>query len=87
MQRVGLMKGVGVALVLAAAVAGAGAARAECAGDLAALQAKLAQVQDPKRREEARLLIEKASIEQQRGRTSLCEAALARASTLMKPAP
>jgi hypothetical protein len=84
MQGVGLMKGVGVALVLAAAVAGAAAARAECAGDLAALQAKLPQVQDAKRREEARLLIEKASLEQQRGRANLCEAALARASTLIK---
>jgi len=78
------MKGVGVALVLAAAAVGAGPARAECAGDLAALQAKLPQLQDAKRREEARLLIEKASIEQQHGRTDLCEAALARASTLMK---
>lgn len=78
------MKGVGVALVLAAMVMGAGGARAECAGDLAALQAKLAQVQDAKRREEARLLIEKASIDQQHGRTNLCEAALARAGTLMK---
>jgi hypothetical protein len=84
MQGVGLMKGVGLALVLAAAVAGAGGARAECAGDIAALQAKLPQVQDAKRREEARLLIEKASLEQQRGRATLCEAALARASTLIK---
>jgi hypothetical protein len=78
------MKGVGVALVLVATVAGAGATRAECAGELAALQAKLPQVQDAKRREEARLLIEKAGLEQQHGRTGLCEAALARASTLMK---
>jgi len=78
------MKGIGMALILAGAVMGAGAARAECAGDLAALQAKLPQVQDAKRREEARLLIEKASIDQQHGRTSLCEAALARAGTLMK---
>jgi hypothetical protein len=84
MQRVGRMKGVGVALVLAAAIAGTGVARAECAGDLAATQAKLAQVQDTKRREEVRLLIEKASLEQQRGRANLCEAALARAGTLIK---
>ena len=78
------MKGVGVSLVLAAAIMAAGPARAECAGDLAALQARLPQVQDAKRREEARLLIEKASIEQQHGRTDLCQAALTRASTLMK---
>jgi len=78
------MKGAGVALLLAVAVMGAGGAWAECAGDLAALQAKLPQVQDAKRREEARLLIEKASIDQQHGRTNLCEAALARAGTLMK---
>jgi UPF0716 family protein affecting phage T7 exclusion len=86
MQGVGLMKGVGVALVLVTALAGAGAgvARAECAGDLAAMQAKLAQVQDAKRREEARLLVEKASLEQQRGRANLCEAALARAGILIK---
>ena len=78
------MKGVGAALLLAAAVMGAGTARAECNGTLAALQAKLPQVQDAKRREEARLLIEKASIDQQHGRASLCEAALARASNLVK---
>jgi hypothetical protein len=78
------MKGVGVALLLAAAVMGAGTARAECNVTLAALQAKLPQVQDAKRREEARLLIEKASIDQQHGRTNLCEDALARAGTLMK---
>jgi hypothetical protein len=84
MQGVRLMKGVGVALVLVAALAGAGVARAECAGDLAAMQAKLAQVQDVKRREEARLLVEKASLEQQRGRANLCEAALARAGILIK---
>lgn len=78
------MKGVGVAVVLAAMLAAAGAARAECAAGLAALQVKLPQVQDPKRREEARLLIEKATIDQQHGRTSLCEAALARAGNLMK---
>jgi hypothetical protein len=77
------MKGVGVAAVVAAMLA-AGAARAECAADLAALQAKLPQVRDAKRREEARLLIEKAAIDQQHGRTSLCEAALARAGNLMK---
>jgi hypothetical protein len=84
MQGVGLMKGVGVALVLAAMIAGTGVARAECAGDLAAMQAKLAQVQDAKRREEVRLLVEKASLEQQRGRANLCEAALARAGILIK---
>jgi len=78
------MKGVGLALVVAVAVAGTGAAWAECAQNLAALQAKLPQVQDAKRREEARLLIEKASVDQQHGRASLCEAALSRASTLMK---
>jgi hypothetical protein len=48
------------------------------------MQAKLAQVQDAKRREEARLLVEKASLEQQRGRANLCEAALARAGILIK---
>lgn len=78
------MKGVGVALVLGAALATAGTAHGECTADLAALQAKLPQVQDAKRREEARLLIEKASIEQQHGRPALCDAALARASNLMK---
>jgi hypothetical protein len=78
------MKGVGLALALAAGLLSAAAAHAECAADLAALQAKLPQVHDAKRREEARLLIEKASIDQQRGRASLCEAALARAGNLMK---
>jgi hypothetical protein len=84
MQGVRPMKGVGVGLVLAAMLAAAGAVHAECAADLAALQAKLPQVQDAKRREEARLLIEKASIDLQHGRASLCEAALARASNLVK---
>ena len=78
------MKGVGLVLALVAAFATARAAQAECTAEIAALQAKLPQVADVKRREEARLLIEKASVDQQHGRTSLCEAALARASTLMK---
>jgi hypothetical protein len=77
------MKGVGFALILTAALASSGPALAECGADLATLQAKLPQVQDAKRREEARLLIEKASVDQQHGRAGLCEAALARASKLM----
>jgi len=84
MQRVGSMKGVGVALIVASVLAVAGPARAECAVELATLRAKLPQVHDAKRQEEARFLIEKASIDQQHGRLALCEAALARASTLMK---
>jgi hypothetical protein len=77
------MKRVGFALMLAVALAGPGTAMAECTADLAALQAKLPQVRDAKRREEARLLIEKASLDQQHGRAALCEAALARASKLL----
>ena len=78
------MKGVGVALGLLATVWGVASARADCAGDVAAMQAKLPQVQDAKHREEARLLLEKATIDQQHGRPNLCEAAVARAANLMK---
>jgi len=78
------MKGVGVVLIVATVLGFAGSAGAECSADLAALRAKLPQVHDAKRQEEARLLIEKASIDQQHGRVALCEAALARASGLMK---
>ena len=58
-------------------------ARADCGGELAALKAKLPTVANAKRREEAKLLIEKAAIEQKHERTGLCEAALERASKLM----
>lgn len=71
-------------MVLVAILGGPETARADCAADLAAMQAKLSQVKDSKRQEEARLLIEKASIDQQHGRAALCEAALARAGNLMK---
>ena len=84
MQGVKSMKGVGVALIVAGVLAFVGSARAECAAELAALRAKLPQVHDTKRQEEARFLIEKASIDQQHGRLALCEAALVRASSLMK---
>jgi hypothetical protein len=77
------MKRVGFAMILGAAVGLAGAAYADCATELPAAQAKLPQVKDPKRREEARLLIEKAVLDQQHGRPSLCEEALQRASKLM----
>jgi len=58
-------------------------ARADCGAELAALKAKLPTVANAKRREEAKLLIEKAAIEQRHERASLCEAALERASKLM----
>ena len=61
----------------------AGIARADCGTDLAALRAKLPTVTDTKRREEAKLLLDKAAIEQQHARTGLCEAALGSASKLM----
>ncbi|HUN46727.1 MAG TPA: hypothetical protein VMU85_09410 [Stellaceae bacterium] len=48
-----------------------------------ALKAKLSTVTNAKRREEAKLLIEKAAIEQKHERADLCEAALDRASKLM----
>ena len=77
------MKRVGFAIVLAAALGMAGIARADCAADLPVAQAKLPQVKDSKRREEARLLIEKAALDQQHGRASLCAAALQQAAKLM----
>jgi len=58
-------------------------ARADCGGELVALKAKLSTVTNAKRREEAKLLIEKAAIEQKHERADLCEAALDRASKLM----
>lgn len=70
-------------MFLGAALGLAGVAQADCAADLSAAQAKLPQVKDPKRREEARLLIEKATIDQQHGRPNLCQDALQRASKLM----
>lgn len=60
-----------------------GIARADCGTDLAALKAKLPAVADGKRRQEAKLLLDKAAIEQQHARVGLCEAALASASKLM----
>ncbi|GEM_PF-3320806 len=84
MQRVTSMKGAAAALGLVGVLASAAVAQADCAGSIAALQAKLPQVQDAKRREEVRLLLEKATIDQQHGRTSLCEAAVARAANLAK---
>jgi hypothetical protein len=77
------MKRVGFAMFFGAALGLAGVAQADCAADLPAAQAKLPQIKDPKRREEARLLIEKAALDQQHGRPSLCEAALKSASKLM----
>jgi len=77
------MKRVGFAIFLAAALGMSAIARADCAVYLPAAQAKLPQVKDPKRREEARLLIEKAALDQQHGRASLCEAALQQAAKLM----
>jgi len=58
-------------------------ARADCGSELAALKAKLPTVVNAKRREEAKLLIDKAAIEQKHERTSLCEVALEQASKLM----
>ena len=58
-------------------------ARADCASEVAALKAKLPTVANAKRREEAKLLLEKAAIEQQHERVNLCAAAVERASKLM----
>jgi hypothetical protein len=58
-------------------------ARADCTTDLAALKAKLPAVKDTKRREEAKLLLEKAAIEQQHARAALCEAAVESAGKLV----
>lgn len=77
------MKRVGLALIIGVAWALPAPASADCASDMAALQARLAKVQDSKRREEARLLIEKAVLDQQRGRNDLCEAATQRAGKLI----
>lgn len=60
-----------------------GVARADCGTDLAALKAKLPAVKDAKRREEAKLLLEKAMIEQQHARAALCEAAVENAGKLV----
>lgn len=61
----------------------AGIARADCGTELTALKAKLPAVADAKRRQEAKLLLDKAAIEQEHARAGLCEAALASASKLM----
>lgn len=60
-----------------------GIALADCGTDLATLRAKLPRVADAKRREEAKLLLEKAAIEQQHARAALCEAAVESAGKLM----
>jgi len=76
-------------LGLLAAAAGAaflapGAARADCAGDLAQLKAKLPQVQDAKQREELWLILEKASVDEAHGRMRLCSEALEHARKLAR---
>ncbi len=58
-------------------------ARADCGADLAALKARLPTVKDMKRREEAKLLLEKAAIEQQHAREALCGAAVESAGKLV----
>jgi len=58
-------------------------ASADCGAELAALKAKLPAVTNPRHREEAKLLLEKAAIEQQHSRAELCEAAVAQASKLL----
>lgn len=74
MQRVGR-----VAILVAAALLGWQPARADCAASAGALQVRLAEIQDQKAREEVRLLLEKAVLEDRHGRTGLCETALEQA--------
>jgi hypothetical protein len=59
-------------------------ARADCAGDIAALRAQLASVKDPHRREELKMLIDKAEKDNAAGRDQLCGDAMARARLLVK---
>lgn len=56
---------------------------AHCPASLEALQARLPAVQDGKRREEAKLLLDKAAIDDRHGHGDLCAKAVDRASHLM----
>ncbi len=78
MQRVGR-----VAIVVAVALLGWQPARADCAASAGALKARLAEIQDQKAREEVRLLLEKAVLDERHGRTGLCETALEQASKML----
>ena len=60
-------------------------ARADCTvADLLQLKAKLATVEDPERRLELRLLLEKAEKDLQNQRLKLCGDALRRANALVR---
>ena len=72
--------GIGVALM---GMVLAGPAYADCAADAAAMQARLASA-NSRPHEEARLLIEKAKIDAEHGRSQLCAAALQEAAKLAR---
>ena len=59
-------------------------ARADCGEELRLLREKLADVKDAAQRSEIQKLAEKAEKDQKQGRVRLCEAAVARAQTLLK---
>jgi hypothetical protein len=60
------------------------AAWGDCASDAKDMRAKLAQVKDAARREEAAKLLEKAEKDVQAGRVWLCADAVKRAAQLLK---
>lgn len=75
------MQRAGIGLLLLVMVQ-AGPAHADCAAEAASLQTRLASTAGAKR-EEARLLIEKARVDAEHGREQLCTAALQSAAKLM----
>jgi len=77
------MQRAGMGLLAVLGLLAARPAYADCASDTAALQGRLPQVSDPRRREEVRLLLEKAAIDAQHGRGELCATVLQRAGKLL----
>jgi len=69
---------------LAAAMVAAAPAHADCTEQVSTLRAKLSQIVEAAKRQEAALLLNKAQIDGNAGRNDLCTAAVQRAALVGK---
>ncbi len=82
MKRAGQRFFLGLVVILAAFPTWAG-----CGDDIAAVRAKLGEVQDSGRRQELALLLDKAEKDAAAGRAKLCDDTVRRAQALLPQAP